>query len=276
MRVSQSRRQVLWAVGFAGLGVCGARRSTREVRKLGHAREWWSCGRFVFVDEAAEDFAFVDGDRGCADEQGRGLVWRLKRERAVRPVSVVMGGVDAEHLLEVAAVDDQDPVEALAAEGADPTLGVRIRIRSSDGRPDDPHALAAEDLVEGAAELTVASVKQKAEGPFLVGQVHQEVARLLCDPAPIRIARARHELDPTTLERDEEEDVDPREPDRLDRQEVAGEHRRRLLAQEQPPTQPVSFWRGWQPMPDQDQTDRTRGDTDSEAVQLAHNPPVAP
>jgi hypothetical protein len=57
----------------------------------------------------------------------------LERERAVRPVSVVMGGVGAEHLLEVAAVDDQDPVEALAAEGADPTLGVRIRIRSSMG-----------------------------------------------------------------------------------------------------------------------------------------------
>jgi hypothetical protein len=32
----------------------------------------------------------------------------------------------------VAAVNDQGPVEALAAEGADPTLGVRIRIRSSD------------------------------------------------------------------------------------------------------------------------------------------------
>jgi hypothetical protein len=59
-----------------------------------------------------------------------------------------MGGVDAEHLLE-AAVDDQDPVEAFAAEGGDPALGVRIRIRSSDGRPDDPHAVAAEDLVEG-------------------------------------------------------------------------------------------------------------------------------
>src|SRR4029453_13023635 len=99
-----------------------------------------------------------------------------------------MGGVDAEHLLEVAAVDDQDPVEAFAAEGADPTLGVRIRIRSSDGRPDDPHALAAEDLVEGAAELTVAIVKQKAEGLFPVGKVHQQVARLLCDPAPSPVA----------------------------------------------------------------------------------------
>src|SRR6266511_1622972 len=190
----------------------------------------WSCGCFVFVDEAAEDFAFVDVDRGCADEHGRGLVWRLKRERAVRPVSVVMGGVVAEHLLEVAAVDDQDPVEALAAEGADPTLGVRIRIRSADGRPDDPHALDAEDLVEAASKLAVAIVKQKAEGLFPVVQVHQQVARLLCDPASIRVARAGHELDPTTLEREEEEDVDPREPDRLDRQEVAGEHRRCLLA----------------------------------------------
>ena len=150
----------------------------------------------------------MDVDRGCAGKHGRGLVWRLKRERSVRPVLVVMGGVGAEHLLEVAAVDDQDPVEALAAEGADPTLGVRIRIRSSDGRPDDPHALAAEDLVEGAAELTVAIVKQKAEGPFPVGQVHQQVTRLLCDPAPIRVARARDELDPTTLERDEKEDVE--------------------------------------------------------------------
>jgi hypothetical protein len=45
------------------------------------------------------------------------------------------------------------------------------------------------------------SAKQKAEGLFPVGQVHQQVARLLCDPAPIRVARARHELDPTTLDR---------------------------------------------------------------------------
>jgi hypothetical protein len=76
----------------------------------------------------------VDVDRGCADARGHGLVWRLKRERAVRPVLVVVGGVEAEHLLEVAAADDQDPVEALAAEGADPTLGERIRIWSSDRR----------------------------------------------------------------------------------------------------------------------------------------------
>ena len=43
-------------------------------------------------------------------------------------MSVVVGGVEADHVLEVAAVDDQDPVQALAAEGADPTLGVGVRV----------------------------------------------------------------------------------------------------------------------------------------------------
>jgi hypothetical protein len=76
----------------------------------------WLCGGFVFVDEAAEDFVFVDVARGCVDEGGRGLVWRLERERAVRPMLVVVGGVEVEHVLEVAPVDDQDPVEAFAAE----------------------------------------------------------------------------------------------------------------------------------------------------------------
>ena len=97
--------------------------------KLGHGRERWSCGRFVFVDEAAEYFVFVDSP--CRDGDGRGwlFIGRLERERAVRPVSVVVGGVDAEHVLELVAVDDQDPVEALAAEGAYPTLGIGVRIR---------------------------------------------------------------------------------------------------------------------------------------------------
>ena len=155
----------------------------------------------------------MDVDRVCADEHGRGLVWRLKGERAVRPVSVVMSGVDAEHVLEVAAVDDQDPVEALAPEGAEPALGLRVRVRGPDRRPDDLHAFAAEDLVEVAAEFAVAVVKQKPEGLLAVGQEHQQLPRLLRDPATIRIARARDELDPAALERDEEEGIDARQPD---------------------------------------------------------------
>jgi hypothetical protein len=37
-----------------------------------------------------------------------------------------MVDVDAEHLLELAPPDDQDPVEAVAPDGADPALGERV------------------------------------------------------------------------------------------------------------------------------------------------------
>ena len=88
---------------------------------------------------------------------------RAQGERAVRPVPVVVVGVDAEHVVEVAAVEDQQPVEALAADAADPALGVGVRVRRPHRRADDRDAFAAEDVVEAAAELAVAIVDQEAE-----------------------------------------------------------------------------------------------------------------
>ena len=39
------------------------------------------------------------------------------------PVLVVVAAVDAEHVLEMAATEDEDPVEAVGANRAYPTLG---------------------------------------------------------------------------------------------------------------------------------------------------------
>jgi hypothetical protein len=55
---------------------CASTASRRRLWAWGSKTRAW----VVFVDEAAEDLAFVDVDRGCADEHCRGLVWRLKRE----------------------------------------------------------------------------------------------------------------------------------------------------------------------------------------------------
>jgi hypothetical protein len=58
----------------------------------------------------------------------------------------------------VPAVDDQEPVETLAADGADPPFDERVRA----GRPyrcaDDPDAVGAEHLVDRRCELAVAVV----------------------------------------------------------------------------------------------------------------------
>src|SRR6266516_2825247 len=63
-----------------------------------------------------------------------------------------MVDVDAQHALEVAAIQDQQPVETLGADGADEPLGVGVCLWCADRRVDHLDALAAEDLVEGGGE----------------------------------------------------------------------------------------------------------------------------
>jgi hypothetical protein len=80
------------------------------------------------VDEAADAVAAVD----------RSGAWRLllavaswwqQVEGAVRPLAVVVVDEDAQHLLEVAAVEDQQPVETFGADGSGKPLGDRVRLR---------------------------------------------------------------------------------------------------------------------------------------------------
>ena len=51
------------------------------------------------------------------------------------------------------AADDQDPITALTAYGADEALGETVGSRSSDRGSDDPDAVGTEDFVEARGEL---------------------------------------------------------------------------------------------------------------------------
>jgi hypothetical protein len=92
---------------------------------------------FVFVDEAAKAVGALelqmvwrsDGSRAPASS----LRW-AKRKRAVLPMAVVVVGIRAEDMLELAAAEDQQSIEALASGAADPALGVCIRVRRLQGR----------------------------------------------------------------------------------------------------------------------------------------------
>jgi hypothetical protein len=76
-------------------------------------------------------------------------------------VRVVMDHVGAEDAFEVTAAEDQQPVETLAADGADEALRVGVAFWRADRSVDDSDAFAAEDVVEGSGELAVAVVDQE-------------------------------------------------------------------------------------------------------------------
>lgn len=77
-------------------------------------------------------------------------------QRAVGAMVVEMGHVLGEYRFEVAAVEDQYPVEQFSADGTDPSFGDRVRSGRSYGCAQDADAFAGEHGVEHAGELAVA------------------------------------------------------------------------------------------------------------------------
>jgi hypothetical protein len=66
-----------------------------------------------------------------------------------------------EHPLEMAAVEDQQPVETLGADRANEAFGDRVRLRRSHRRPDDLDPFASEHDFEVMRELAVAIPDQE-------------------------------------------------------------------------------------------------------------------
>jgi hypothetical protein len=127
----------------------------------------------------------------------------------MRPMLIVMAGVDAKYVLELAAAEDEQAIEALASDAADPALGVGVRVRCLDRRADHGDPFALEDVIAAATELRVAIVDEETERLLKIIESHHQVARLLGDPAARWIRCAGDELDPAALQRDEEEHVNP-------------------------------------------------------------------
>jgi hypothetical protein len=93
------------------------------------------CG-FIFVDESAEQVASSHRSGPCdliaSRRRRRKRVGRFEAECAVRPALVVVADVNVGDVVELAAAEDQDPVEALAACAAQPALDVGVRVRGLD------------------------------------------------------------------------------------------------------------------------------------------------
>ena len=167
----------------------------------------------------------------------------------------------------MAALQDEQPVEAFGAGGSDEPLGDGVCLRRPHRRLDGAGASAAEHLVERAGVLAVAVADQQA--PALVGEIEAEVTRLLGDPGPGRVRRAAGQPHASACVRDEEQHVVAAQEHALDGEEVAGDDARRLGAQELAPTRTCRAG----PSPPRTSSRRTVvGDTRKPS--LASSPPI--
>jgi len=114
--------------------------------------------------------------------------------------------IDAEDSLEVPAVEDQEPVEALGADGADEALGDGVGFRCADWCAQNPDSLTAEDLVERPVYLLSRSRIRKRI--CCAPKKRPTFARLLRDPTPIRAGGTAAKLNATAAVLDEEENVE--------------------------------------------------------------------
>ena len=189
---------------------------------------------------------------------------------------VVVADVGREDSFEVPAVDDQEPVEALAADGADPPFDEGVRARRPYRCADRPDALGAEHLVEGGGELAVAVVDQEPDRLRPFDERLDDVPRLLGRPLTGRVRGDARQIHLPGREFDEHECVEPPEQHGVDGEEVAGDDPAGLGSQELPPRLRRPARRGLDPGLLQDRPHGAGRDPDTESGELALDPPVAP
>jgi hypothetical protein len=162
------------------------------------------------------DALAVVGDDG----QSGGGVRRLKLERPVGTMAVVVPDVDPKDLLKATAADDQQPVQALGTDGPNPPLREGVGVGRLHRRDQHLGALRPEHVVEPTAELRVTVTNKKAHAASLLLQCEQLVAGLLGDPGGLGIGSHPGQMDPAAVQLDEEQHVQPAQPDGVDGEEV--------------------------------------------------------
>jgi hypothetical protein len=166
------------------------------------------------------------------DGQPGGRIWWLQPERPVGTVGVEMLDVGPKDLLQVAAADEQQPVQALGTDGPHPALGVRVRCGRPDGRHQHRATLRADHVVEAAGELRVMVADKEAHLSSSLPEHQQQVAGLLGDPAAVWVGGHLAQMDPAGVQFDGEQHVEPSQPHRVDGEEVTRDDPGGLLTQE--------------------------------------------
>nr|WP_241829928.1 hypothetical protein [Parafrankia colletiae] len=126
--------------------------------------------------------------------------------------------------------DDQQPVGAFSADGADPAFRDRVRLRGLRWCAYHVDTGPSEDSVEGSRELRIAVTEKESEPVAALLEIHQQVPCLLGYPRRGWMLRDPEDVDTAGGVFDDEEHVDPLEERGVHRGEITGQQARGLGA----------------------------------------------
>jgi hypothetical protein len=138
------------------------------------------------------------------------------------------------------------------------------------------NAFAGEDGVEVRGELAVAVANQKPKPFGLLLRCRGELTRLLCSAGAGRVGGAAGEVDAAASELDEEEDVEALQQDRLDGEEIDGEHALSLVPHKDPPAESAAVAGRPETGVAEDFPNSGRRHVQAESVDLADDALIAP
>ena len=132
------------------------------------------------------------------------------------PKTIVMIDKYSERSHEVPCVQDQQPVQAFRPNRPNEPLRDPIRLRGLNRRTNNARALRLKDDIETARELSIMVANQESDWVSTLGERPCDVPRLLRHPFAVGIRRAAGQVHATTGDFDEEQHVQPLEPDGVD------------------------------------------------------------
>ena len=147
--------------GLRGLSPAIARSIQREgtpaVKPVGHENSVPSCcDDLVLMDEAAKDISSTDLRHTVHRFRLYCALGCSKLDPSMRPLRVVVPGVDAKDPVKVSSTKHHDPVQAFPSHCPNEALRDRVGLRRTDRGEDDPRTLGLEHLIEQARVLGVA------------------------------------------------------------------------------------------------------------------------
>lgn len=165
-------------------------------------------------------------------------------ETLMRACGVEELDVIAHDTSQVRLVDDQQLIQAFVPRGSNPAFHEGIGIRCANGGGDHVDTFGAKDRVESVCELLVVIPNQKSDARVAVFQLPHELAGLLLNPCAVRMRRATSEMDASTTDLNEHEDIDRLQKQRFHGEKVTRQQLLLIVGHQMTPTRRrLAFWR---------------------------------